>query len=163
MHKGQKVSGSVLGDGVRWLSALLVAGAFATVSLAQQQGGMGNSRSSSAQMGEPQGLGQSGSDPFRQQPQQQGPWGDNNILAMRQLSALNAERQKALISDTEKLLKLAQELKNEIGSGKSDSYTPEQLRKLASIEKLAHSVKQKMSLTLGPGPTFHDEIDPTRP
>ena len=62
----------------------------------------------------------------------------------RRLRALNAERQKELVSDTNKLLKLTAELNNEVNHNKSDSFTPDQLRQLAKIEKLARSVKDKM-------------------
>lgn len=162
MHVGQILALGVRGKSWRWLGLLLVAGTLG--SFAQtQQGGMGNPRSGGVQS-VPDGTatsvgGRSSNDPFRQG--QQGPLGDNNGLAAKQFSALNAERQKALVSDTQKLVRLAQELKDEIGASKSGSLTPEQLRKIANIEKLAHNVKQKMSLTLGPGPTLRDEIDPT--
>jgi hypothetical protein len=52
-----------------------------------------------------------------------------------------------MISDTEKLVKLVSELEAEIGSSSSAALTTEQLRKLAEIEKLAHSVKEKMKYT----------------
>jgi hypothetical protein len=71
--------------------------------------------------------------------------------AMR-LRALNAERQKKLVADTDKLLKLAAELKAEMSSANSGSFTPDQLRKLGEIEKLAHSVKEKMRTTVWIGP-----------
>lgn len=64
--------------------------------------------------------------------------------AERRIKALNSMRQKALVSDTDKLLKLANELNAEI-SANPDSLTSDQLRKLATIEKLARSVKEKMS------------------
>jgi hypothetical protein len=64
------------------------------------------------------------------------------------LRALNRERQKSLVSDTNKLLKLATELDMEIKAQNSDSLTPSQMHKLATIEKLAHNVKDKMSYTI---------------
>jgi hypothetical protein len=64
--------------------------------------------------------------------------------AERRIKALNGMRQKALVSDTDKLLKLANELNAEI-SANPDSLTADQMRKLATIEKLARSVKEKMS------------------
>jgi hypothetical protein len=67
----------------------------------------------------------------------------------RRLRALNILRQKALVSDTKKLLQLANELNAEIGGADSESLTADQLRKLAAIEKLAHSVKEKMSTSVG--------------
>ena len=65
--------------------------------------------------------------------------------AARRLRVLNEMRQKALVSDTNKLLKLASELDAEIQQANSDSLTPDQLRKLALIEKLARNIKEKMS------------------
>jgi hypothetical protein len=64
------------------------------------------------------------------------------------LRALNRERQKAMISDTNKLLKLVSEFDSEVRSANLDTLTPAQLRKLAQIEKLAHNVKDKMSYLL---------------
>jgi hypothetical protein len=66
----------------------------------------------------------------------------------KRLRALNAERQKSLVSDTGKLLKLMQELNSEVAAGNADELTPAQLRKVAEIEKLAHSVKDKMSTSV---------------
>ena len=65
---------------------------------------------------------------------------------MRQL---NEAQHKAMVSDTDKLLKLVTEFNAEIGSTNPESLTPEQLRKVAEIEKLAHSVKEKMRLSAG--------------
>jgi hypothetical protein len=62
----------------------------------------------------------------------------------RQLRLLNADRQKELVADTNKLLKVARELDSEMTAADADIPTPAQLRKAAEIEKLAHSVKQKM-------------------
>jgi len=58
---------------------------------------------------------------------------------------LNAARQSTMVSDAEKLLKLARELDAEIAASNSASLTPAQLRKVARIEKLAHSVRVGMS------------------
>jgi hypothetical protein len=71
---------------------------------------------------------------------------------------LNAERQKALVADTNKLLKLVRDLDAEIGAANPDSLTPDQLRRIAEIEKLAHSVKEKMSTSVR-GTTM-DPLDP---
>lgn len=68
--------------------------------------------------------------------------------SMRLFLMLNAARQKSLVSDTDKLLKLARELDREISAGKSGSLTQEQLKKVAKIEKLAHKVKEGMSNTI---------------
>jgi hypothetical protein len=76
------------------------------------------------------------------------------IQAQRQRTALNIERQKELVSDTNKLLKLAKELDYEVDAGGTGTLTPDQLRMAATIEKLARSVKEKMSggTTGQPGP-----------
>jgi hypothetical protein len=73
--------------------------------------------------------------------------------AARRMRALNTMRQKALVSDTDKLLKLANELNAEI-SANPEALTPDQLRKLATIEKLAHSVKEKMSTPVAGNPMY---------
>lgn len=93
-------------------------------------------------------------------PQTRSPFGDfgpmDPILIKRQVVLLNAQRQKNMISDADKLLKLATELKAEIDAGNPASLSSEQLHKIAEIEKLAHSIKQKMSLSIGGGPTVSD-------
>ena len=58
------------------------------------------------------------------------------IDAARRFRALNDMRQKEIVSDTNKLLKLANELDAEVRKANSDSLTPEQLHKFAMIEKL---------------------------
>jgi len=68
----------------------------------------------------------------------------DSAFQQRRLRAMNAERQKELVSDTDKLLKLTSELNNEVSHNKSDSFTPDELRQLVKIEKLARSVKEKM-------------------
>jgi len=81
----------------------------------------------------------------------------------RQLRTLNALRQKAMVSDTAKLLQLATELNAEVSAGNSDSLTPSQLRKVAAIEKLARNVKQRMSVAVGGGIDYHDPFVSTIP
>ena len=68
--------------------------------------------------------------------------------AAKNLRMQNAMRQKTMVSDTNKLLKLAHELDDEIGRTKPESLTQDQLRKIAKIEKLAHSVKENMARTI---------------
>ena len=78
------------------------------------------------------------------------------VLAARQMRALNEERQKSIVSDTERLLKLVREFNAEIASGEAVPLTVPQVRRLAEIEKLARDVKQKMSVSLVGGPALHD-------
>lgn len=56
----------------------------------------------------------------------------------------NTERQAALKSDTEKLLKLAVELKASVDKSNEHLLSMEVVKKAEEIEKLAHSVKDKM-------------------
>jgi hypothetical protein len=67
----------------------------------------------------------------------------------RRLNALNRERQKEMISDTNKLLKLAMELNDEVAANNTGSLTWDQLHKMAEIEKLARNVKEKMADGVG--------------
>ena len=61
------------------------------------------------------------------------------------MRALNVERQKQMVADTNKLLKLAKELNDEVAAANTGSFTPDQLRKIGEIEKLAHSVRERMA------------------
>ncbi len=71
------------------------------------------------------------------------------IMMERRMRALNIERQKEMVSDTNKLLRLARELNAEVAAQKSDALTPDQLHKIAEIEKLARSVKERMTSAVG--------------
>ncbi len=76
--------------------------------------------------------------------------GDYDPTALeRQLNALNIERQKEVVSDSNKLLRLARELNDEVASNNAATLTDDQLRKMAQIEKLARSIKQKMADGVG--------------
>jgi hypothetical protein len=63
--------------------------------------------------------------------------------------AANAERKKQISSETAKLLKLATELKTEVDKTDKDTLSIGVIRKADEIEKLAHSVKERMKLTMG--------------
>jgi hypothetical protein len=78
----------------------------------------------------------------------------------RRLRALNVERQKRVVSDTNKLLKLTNEFNSEVARANSDSLTQAQLRKLAKIEKLARDLKLNMSATLQPTTGIQSTFDP---
>jgi nitric oxide reductase activation protein len=56
----------------------------------------------------------------------------------------NNERQKQLVDDTAKLLSLANELKADVDKSSKDTLSLDVVRKADEIEKLAHSVKEKM-------------------
>jgi hypothetical protein len=76
-------------------------------------------------------------------------------MTERRLRALNTERQKLLVSDTNKLFRLAKELNQEVAASNPSAWTPDQLHKIAEIEKLAHSVKDRMTTAVGvPSPSI---------
>jgi hypothetical protein len=61
----------------------------------------------------------------------------------------NAERKKQIADDTARLLKLATDLKAEVDKTSKDTLSLTVIRKADEIERLAHSVKEKMKLTVG--------------
>ncbi|MGD0860895.1 MAG: hypothetical protein ABR912_16495 [Terracidiphilus sp.] len=84
-----------------------------------------------------------------------------SVEEAKRLRALNALRQKSLVEDTNKLLRLAAELNAEVSSAHPDALTTEQLHKLAEIEKLAHSVKDKMSVPMWGTPVYPQPFSPS--
>lgn len=56
----------------------------------------------------------------------------------------NKDRQEAIRKDSEKLLELAEELKNGVQKSNENVLAVDVIRKAEEIEKLAHSVKEKM-------------------
>jgi hypothetical protein len=65
--------------------------------------------------------------------------------------AANAERKKQIATDCAKLLKLATAMKTEVDKTSKDTLSLEVIHKADEIEKLAHDVKDKMKLSVGPG------------
>jgi hypothetical protein len=65
-------------------------------------------------------------------------------MAHDQAKKANLERQALLKADTDKLLKLAVELKDYVDKSNENVLSLEVLKKAEEIEKLAHSVKDKM-------------------
>jgi len=64
-------------------------------------------------------------------------------------AAANAERKKQIADDSERLLKMATDLKAEVDKTNKDTLSLNVIRKAGEIEKLAHNVKEKMKLTEG--------------
>jgi hypothetical protein len=77
--------------------------------------------------------------------------GDNDDsqqrIAREAAKKANEDRQAALKNDTEKLVKLAAELKEYVEKSNSDILSLDVIKKADQIEKLAHSVKEKMKGT----------------
>jgi hypothetical protein len=76
----------------------------------------------------------------------------NQTLDQKRISLLNKLRQRSMIDDATKLLFLARQL-NAAPSSMSDA---ERMHKAAEIEKLAKSVKEKMSYAVGGNPVAPD-------
>jgi hypothetical protein len=62
----------------------------------------------------------------------------------QQAVARNNERQKKLVADTDKLLALATDLKAQVDKTNKDTLSVDVIKKADEIEKLAHSVKERM-------------------
>ena len=67
----------------------------------------------------------------------------------RNFEVANAERKKQISEDSAKLLKLATDLKAEVDKTTKATLSLNVVRKADEIERLAHSVKEKMKLTVG--------------
>jgi hypothetical protein len=68
----------------------------------------------------------------------------------KEIEAINAHRKKQVSDDTEKLLKLATDLKTEVDKTGSEMLSASAIRKAQAIEKLAHDIKEKMGVTAQP-------------
>ncbi len=65
-------------------------------------------------------------------------------IQAKQARSRNSERQKQLVQDTDKLLVLATQLKQDVDKTNKDVLSVDVIRKADEIEKLAHSVKERM-------------------
>lgn len=88
----------------------------------------------------------------QQQPSVVPPFGEKTATVEKErvkmereaLKRANQQRQSDLKRDTEKLFNLATELKNSVEKTNTGILSVEVVRKAEQIEKLAHSVKEKM-------------------
>ncbi len=110
--------------------------------------------------------------PSSQSPNQVSPRGRNPfggaasadpLYEERRMNALNADRHKSMVSDTEKLLRLAKQLDAEIAANTQVGLTSKEMKEVAEIEKLARNVKEKMVRTFGEGPLYQDPGFPVGP
>ena len=62
----------------------------------------------------------------------------------QQAQLRNIDRQKRLVADTDKLLALATDLKAQVDKSTKDTMSVDVIKKADEIEKLAHSVKERM-------------------
>jgi hypothetical protein len=86
--------------------------------------------------------------------------GDPNdtIARERRMKAMNAERQKSMVADSNKLLKLTTELNEEVNGAHPRPLNSDQLRTVAEIEKLAKNIRDKMSNPVGEPQVFSPPI-----
>ena len=87
------------------------------------------------------GASQSGSPLDRGREPERSPFGDP---AEKQAKQRNDDRQRRLISDTEKLLQLATSLKEDVAKTDKNVMSLDVVRRADEIERLAHSVKERM-------------------
>ena len=80
-------------------------------------------------------------------PQQDSDMGMAGRIEAKRIIQLNQLRQKSMVSDAEKLLRLAEELNNDANTA---ALSPgDRMRKAAEIERLAKEVKDKMTYAIG--------------
>jgi hypothetical protein len=72
----------------------------------------------------------------------------NPIYNEKRLQMMNAAQHQSMVADTERLVKLVADLNAQINGSKANSLTPDQMKMVAEIEKLAHSVRDKMRMTV---------------
>jgi hypothetical protein len=66
----------------------------------------------------------------------------------KMIEARNTLRQKEMNSETQRLLALANQLKYEMDGGSSSTLSTDAIRDAEQIEKLAHSVREKMKASV---------------
>lgn len=84
------------------------------------------------------------SDARQQREPRQEPSNDMQRIERERLKRLNQERWTKLKGDTDELLKLATELKQQVESSNEQMLSVSVIRKAEEIEKLAKSVREKM-------------------
>jgi hypothetical protein len=62
----------------------------------------------------------------------------------QQTKSRNSDRQRRLVEDTDRLLSLAADLKQQMDNPGKDAMSADMVRKAEEIEKLAKSVKERM-------------------
>jgi hypothetical protein len=117
----------------------------------------GISRAQSPQGGQGYPRGQIGQSPMSQADQTYPGQNGDPAMEAKRLNALNADRQKTMVAETNKLVKLAEELNEEVNGKDLGQLSEDQLRKVAEIEKLARSIREKMSTSVRPAPSMMDQ------
>jgi hypothetical protein len=119
--------------GVMLVGAVLLAGVPGSVSGGQlQPPGTQSNRLPGIQQPKPGGIDPDEPDPLAPHREQ------------KQAELRNVDRQKRLVADTDKLLALATDLKQQVDKSTKDTLSVDVIKKADEIEKLAHSVKERM-------------------
>jgi len=71
-------------------------------------------------------------------------------MSEQRFAAINALRKQQVTDDSAKLLKMATDLKEELEKNEKGKLSPETIHKAEVIEKLARSIKEKMSTSVIP-------------
>ena len=71
-------------------------------------------------------------------------------IKKQNFEVVNAERRKIIADESALLLKLATDLKAEVDKTNKDTLSLNVIRRADMVEKLAHDMKEKMKLTVGP-------------
>lgn len=90
-------------------------------------------------------------------------FGEINVQA-RQVKLLNDQRQKVIVADSERILQLARELDADATSEIPTFSVAERMHKAEEIEKLAKTVREKMTNAVGvpPPPNPYAPWEPSR-
>jgi hypothetical protein len=75
--------------------------------------------------------------------------GVESRMATKRIAKLNQIRQKAMVEDAVKILRLAEELNKDANAGGVNLSQAERMQKAAEIEKLAKQVREKMTYSIG--------------
>ena len=122
------------GFSLKLIAALLIAIVFPMTT------GAARPQASDDAHGPPQGVGQRGP-----HDRESGPEDEQREQMEKDLAKkANQERQAQLKRDTDKLLQLATDLKTEVDKSNENILAVDVVKKADEIEKLAHSVKEKM-------------------
>ena len=70
------------------------------------------------------------------------------MLRQKRLHQMREAQRKTVVSYAEKLLTLVTKLNAEISSTNPVALTPDQLRKVAEVEKLARNVRDMMTISM---------------
>ncbi|HEY1648058.1 MAG TPA: hypothetical protein VGF96_08760 [Terracidiphilus sp.] len=137
---------------LRWQIRGCVAALFLTAMVTADAQAPQSSQPQSSQSSQPQANGSTSTqDPGRGRASVSSPLAVPGAQNGQNLDAMNARRKKQLATESATLLKLATELKAEVDKSTKDTLSVNVIRKADEIEKLAHSVKENMKSSVGPG------------